>query len=150
MTNRPPRRSTPVRAAWVALLAALAGAGASAQTCLTVEVQQVRPQQGVLMLAAHGDPQQQGRAPIAQIRVPAGGATTRFEWCLPDVVRDAPFAIWMFQDLDSDGKMGRNLVGMPTEPWGASGQPGMMGPEWATTKVVRPADGSPVVVRLSQ
>lgn len=145
MTRSPLRRG-----ALVSLLAAVACAGAAAQTCLTVEVQHVRPQQGQLMLAAHADPQQHGRAPIASIRVPAGDATTRFEWCLPDVVRDAPFAIWMFQDLDGDGKMGRNLVGLPTEPWGASGQPGMMGPDWATTKVVRPADGGAVVVRLSQ
>ena len=33
-------------------------------------------------------------------------------------------ALALFQDLDSDGRMGRNVLGIPTEPWGASGSPG--------------------------
>jgi uncharacterized protein (DUF2141 family) len=57
-------------------------------------------------------------------------------------------AITMFQDLDSDGKMGKNIMGMPTEPWGSSGTPGMFGPSWETGKVT--LNGSAVVVKLSQ
>ncbi len=56
-------------------------------------------------------------------------------------------AFTLFQDLDSDGKMGKNALGMPTEPWGSSGTPGMFGPSWETGKVA--LDGKPIVVRMS-
>jgi uncharacterized protein (DUF2141 family) len=122
------------------------GSAALAQTagCITVEVQNVRPQQGQLMAAAYVDAVSFGKTPVAQIKVPAGDALTRFELC--GITGDS-VAITMYQDLDGDGKMGRNLVGMPTEPWGGSGTPGMFGPSWETGKVV--LDGKPVVVKLS-
>jgi uncharacterized protein (DUF2141 family) len=44
--------------------------------------------------------------------------------------------------------MGRNVLGIPTEPWGASGKPGMMGPSWDTTRM--PLDGQVLVVKMSQ
>lgn len=53
----------------------------------------------------------------------------------------------LFQDLDGDGKMGRNMIGMPTEPWGSSGNPGMFGPQWDTGKVA--LDGSTIAVKMS-
>ena len=57
-------------------------------------------------------------------------------------------ALSLFQDLDSDGKFGRNLLGMPTEPWGSSGTPGAFGPSWDTGRVA--LDGKAIAVRLSQ
>jgi uncharacterized protein (DUF2141 family) len=56
-------------------------------------------------------------------------------------------ALTMFQDLDGDGQMGRNVLGIPLEPWGASGSPGAMGPTWQASRV--PLDGSAIVVNLS-
>ena len=118
---------------------------APATVCIAVEVQNVRPQQGMLMAAAYGDAASYGKQAMARIRVPAGEATTRFELC---GIQGNTLAISMFQDLDSDGKMGKNIMGMPTEPWGSSGTPGMFGPSWETGKVT--LDGSVVVVKLSQ
>ena len=57
-------------------------------------------------------------------------------------------ALTLLQNLDSDGKMGVTLVGMPTDPGGASGTPGAFGPSWDTGKVA--LDGNPIVVRWSQ
>ncbi len=130
-----------------ALFAALcvAATAHAAEGCITVEVQNVRPQQGVLMAAAYGDAESYGKKALAQIKVPAGEATTRFELC---GISGSVLAISMYQDLDSDGQMGRNLLGMPTEPWGSSGTPGVFGPSWETGKVT--LDGSVVVVKLSQ
>jgi uncharacterized protein (DUF2141 family) len=116
-----------------------------AQSCATVEVQNVRPQQGPLMVAAYADAESFGKKPLAVMRVPAGEAVTTFEFC---GLSGAHVALSMFQDLDSDGKMGKNLVGLPTEPWGSSGTPGMFGPSWETGKVA--LDGSKIVVKLSQ
>ena len=116
----------------------------SAAGCINVEVRNVRPQQGFLMAAAYVDAASFGKQPAAQIRLPAGEAVTRFELC---GVSGDSVAITMFQDLDSDGKMGRNLLGIPSEPWGSSGTPGAFGPSWDTGKV--PLDGKPVIVQLS-
>jgi uncharacterized protein (DUF2141 family) len=97
------------------------------------------------MVAAYGDAESYGKRPMAQAKVPAGDAITRLELC---GISGTTVALSMYQDLDSDGKMGRNLVGLPTEPWGSSGTPGMFGPSWETGKVT--LDGSPVIVKLSQ
>ena len=113
--------------------------------CVTVEVHNVRPGQGFLMVAAFADAASFRSRPALALRLTAGEATMRFPLCglAGDVV-----ALTLFQDLDSDGKMGANLVGMPTEPWGSSGTPGAFGPSWDTGKVA--LDGNPIVVRLSQ
>jgi uncharacterized protein (DUF2141 family) len=127
------------------LTALLAAAPAlAAEGCISVEVHNVRPQQGQLMAVAYGDAESYGKTPMAQIKVAAGDATTRFEFC---GIRGGTLAISMYQDLDGDGKLGRNLLGMPIEPWGSSGTPGPFGPSWETGKVT--LDGSPVVVKLS-
>jgi uncharacterized protein (DUF2141 family) len=125
--------------------AASASASAAAGTrCIDVEVQNVRPLQGWLMLAAYGSAEAYGKQPMANGRVPAGEATTRLSLC---GISGDVLAITLFQDLDGDGKMGRNLFGLPLEPWGSSGKPGPYGPSWETGKVT--LDGSPVTVRLS-
>jgi uncharacterized protein (DUF2141 family) len=124
--------------AWLAL-------SNQAESCASVEVQNVRPNQGNLMVAAYGDAESFGKKPLATMRVAAGEAVTTFEFC---GLSGTQIALSMFQDLDSDGKMGKNVVGMPTEPWGSSGTPGMFGPAWETGKVA--LDGSKIVVKLSQ
>ncbi len=142
--------SGPISGLIPALIAALAtplapATAHAADGCVTVEVHHVRPQQGMLMAAAFADAEGFGKRPVAQVRVPAGDAVTRFALCglTGDTV-----AISMFQDLDSDNAMGRSLVGLPTEPWGSSGSPGPFGPSWDTGKVA--VDGKPIVVKLSQ
>lgn len=124
---------------------AAAASAAPATRCIDIDVQNVRPQQGLLMLVAYGSADTYGKQPMAALKAPAGDATTRLQMC---GISGDTLAITMYQDLDSDGKMGKNMVGMPTEPWGSSGTPGMFGPSWETGKVT--LDGSPVVVKLSQ
>lgn len=132
----------------VTLIAAAASYSplAQAQTagCTEVEVHNVRPQQGHLMLVAYLDADSFNKKPVASLRLPAGDAVMRFQVC--GLSGDA-VALTLYQDLDSDGKMGRNLIGIPTEPWGSSGTPGAMGPTWATGRV--PLDGKAIVVKMS-
>lgn len=137
-------RSTAFHLAAGLSLALLSGA-VRAQDCVTVEVQNVRAQQGHLMLAAYADAASFGKTPMKALRLAAGDATMRIEVCglqVPEV------ALMLFQDLDSDGKMNRNPLGIPSEPWGSSGTPGVFGPSWETGKVA--LDGKPIVVRMSQ
>jgi uncharacterized protein (DUF2141 family) len=108
-------------------------------------VRNVRPQTGHLMAAAYLSAEAfTSKQPATAVRIPAGEATTTFTLC---GLSGPAVAITMFQDLDSDGKMKTNLLGLPQEPWGASGKPGAMGPTWDKTQVTR--DGGPIVVTLS-
>ena len=146
LTIRPSQRTErpAVKPTLIALLLAAAGP-ACAQSCATVEVDNVRPQQGHLMVAAFGTAETYGKAPMVSLRLPAGEAVMRFQLC---GVNGDVIALRLFQDLDSDGKMGTNLLGLPTEPWGSSGTPGTFGPTWDTGKVA--LDGSAIKVRMSQ
>lgn len=131
-------------AALFLMLIALHAQAQTSAVCAQVEVHNVRPQQGHLMLAAFNSADTFQKQPIASQRVAAGDGVMRLQVC--GLVGEA-VALTLFQDLDSDGKMGRNLVGMPTEPWGSSGVPGAMGPTWEASRV--PLDGSTIVVKLS-
>jgi uncharacterized protein (DUF2141 family) len=133
----------PALFAIAACLAAVAPARA-AEGCVTIEVQNVRPQQGQLMLAAYAEAETFNKKALVSLKVPAGDATTLVEMC---GISGDTLAITMFQDLDSDGKMGRNFLGIPLEPWGSSGTPGSFGPSWETGKVK--LDGSVIVIKLS-
>ena len=113
--------------------------------CAAVEVANVRPKQGHLMVAAFNSADSFQKTPLRSLRLPAGDATMRFELC---GLGGAEVALTLFQDLDSDGKMNKNIVGLPSEPWGSSGKPGAFGPSWDTGKVA--LDGQPIRVTLSQ
>jgi uncharacterized protein (DUF2141 family) len=129
-----------------ALAFTLVSAGSAlAQDCVDVEVHNVRANQGNLMIAAYADAESFGKKALVSLRVPAGEAVTRFKLC---GVSGPQVALTLFQDLDSDGKMGKNIVGLPTEPWGSSGTPGVFGPAWDTGKVA--LDGKAIVVKMSQ
>ena len=151
----PPTPTRPAAAsAWLsrcllAGLAMLAATAAHAQTepkagCASIEVQQVRPQQGSLLVAAYADAESFGKQPLVQIKMAAGDAVMRFELC---GLKGDSVALTLYQDLDNDGKMGRNMVGLPTEPWGGSGSPGAFGPSWEACRV--PLDGKTIVVKMS-
>ena len=139
---------------FTALLAAVAGATLLTSTpvaaqdgCVTVEVQHVRPKQGNLLLQAFASADTYRKKPVAAVRVAAGDADTqRVQLC--GLAGAAEMAVTMFQDLDADGRMATNFVGMPTEPWGSSGSPGAFGPSWESGRVK--LDGGVVVVKLSQ
>ena len=116
----------------------------AAASCATVEVQNVRPQQGQLMLAAYTDAETFQKTPVTSLRLAAADTVMQFQVC---GLAGSAVALTLFQDLDSDGRLGRNLFGVPTEPWGGSGTPGAMGPTWDSTRV--PLDGKTIVVKLS-
>ena len=124
---------------------AAAPAAVPAIGCVSVDVHNVRPQQGQLFLAAYGSAETYSKKPVASARVPAGNTITRVQLC---GLLGNELAVTLYQDVDGDGKMGKNMLGLPTEPWGSTGKPGMFGPSWETGKVT--LDGSPVVAQLSQ
>jgi len=143
------RLSSVVAVAFGAVLSALVMAHpAQAQTCANVEVQNVRPEQGMLMVAAYADAAGfAGKASVAALQMRPGTATTlSFPLC---GLTGTSVALTLFQDLNGNGKLDANVLGIPTEPWGASGKPAAMSaPTWETTVV--PLDGTTIVVKLSK
>ncbi len=84
--------------------------------------------------------------PLVAVRARVTAATMRFD------LHDLPpgkIAIRLFQDEDGNGKLNRNLVGVPTEGYGFSGKPSMMGPpSFADATVARSAAGTTVALQV--
>lgn len=119
---------------------------ASAQGCIDVEVRNVRPSQGTLMVAVYSDTATFNKQPSATTQLPAPSeATAKIQLC---GIAGSPVALMLFQDLNGNGKLDKNVFGIPSEPWGASGttQP-TSAPSWESAAVV--LDGKPIVVTLS-
>ena len=128
--------------------ATLVATPALAQTagCAQIEVQNVRPEQGMLMVAAFADAASYNKEPVAALQLKAAGATMTFSLC---GLNGSAVALRLYQDLNGNGKLDANLFGIPSEPWGASGKPpAMSAPTWDTTSV--PLDGTTIVVKLSK
>jgi uncharacterized protein (DUF2141 family) len=143
------RLSSIAAVTFAAVLSALVMAHpAQAQTCADVEVLNVRPEQGMPMVAAYADAAGfAGKASVAALQMRSGtAATMSFPLC---GLTGTSVALTLFQDLNGNGKLDANVLGMPTEPWGASGKPAAMSaPTWETTVV--PLDGTTIVVKLSK
>lgn len=125
---------------------ALAAAPSQAATCVNLEVHNVRPEQGTLRVAAYADAASFNKTPVAGLHMKAGAETMTFPLCGFSGERAA---FTLYQDLNGNGELDKNVLGIPSEPWGASGRPSAMSaPTWETTSV--PLDGTTVVVKLSK
>jgi uncharacterized protein (DUF2141 family) len=132
----------------LAVAALVATSAVQADPCVQIEVQNLRPQEGMLMVAAYideGDFKAKKAATAMQLRA-TDSTTLSFPLC---GLSGASVAIQMYQDTNGNGKLDTSVLGMPTEPWGASGKPPRMSaPTWETSQV--PLAGSTIVVKLSQ
>ena len=128
----------------VALLAFATLAHAAPPGCASVEVQNLRVGQGPLMLAAYSDATSFRKTAATQMQVAVTDATMTVSVC--GLAGDA-VAITLYQDLNANGKLDANPFGMPTEPWGASGKPAPMGPNWDSAQV--PLGAATIVIKLA-
>ena len=104
---------------------ALLLAGGAQALDLTVEVLQARSTQGQVSAGLYAGAATWLGTPLQGQRAPAGERTVL-------VFRDLPagrYALSVFHDENGNGKLDRNIVGMPTEPYGFSRDAqGHMGP----------------------
>ena len=128
-------------------LAALAlTTSAGAQSCADIEVRNVRPEQGALMLAAYDSAEAFNKKSAAVLQLRAGAETMKFNLCVPST---GPVALMLYQDLNDNKKLDTNVMGIPSEPWGSSGKASSFGPPtWDAAQV--PLDGKAIVVLLSK
>ena len=128
------------------LLGALFTTLASAQTCTDIEVRNVRPEQGTLMLAAYASAEDFNKKSVAALQLRAVAETMKFSLCVPST---GPVALMLYQDLNDNNKLDTNVMGIPSEPCGSSGKASSFGPPtWAAAQV--PLDGKAIVVLLSK
>jgi uncharacterized protein (DUF2141 family) len=115
------------------------------------EIHQVRVAQGPVMVAVYLEEASFMRRPQLSFRLDASNEIVKLPLCAAPA-GSAQLAIMVFQDLNGNGRMDFNPLGMPTEPFGSSGAAPVFGPpSWAAAKVAMPAAGAAaVVVKLSQ
>ena len=120
---------------------------AAAEACTAVEVQNVRPAQGLVMIAVYAEEAEFRRMPVLSISQRAGEKEAmQFAVC---GLQGREVAFSLFQDLNDNRKLDTNMVGMPSEPWGASGTlPGFSAPTWESSKVR--LQGTPLTIALSR
>lgn len=123
---------------------------AKAQAKLVLEG--LHPVASMIFVAVHDNAlsfNEQGGEAIKKMKVPHQSGTTAII-PIPDL-KPGTYAFLVFQDENGNKQLDRNLLGIPTEPYGFSGKMGVIpGPpnfEKACVEV-RPLQGKPAVIKV--
>ena len=99
-------------------LVVTAGHARAAETATATLSFQVAAREGDVMVALFdSEDAYQKNTPVQAARVPVGAGPVRATF---QGLKPGRYAAKVFHDLDGDGKMGVNPLGMPTEPFGFS------------------------------
>lgn len=102
-------------------------------SCATLDVTGLKPNEGTLMIAVYASADTFFKKPAWTTMQKVSGSTVQIPVCGLNVEE---FAVTAVQDLNGNRKLDTNPVGVPTEPYAASGTPSMFGaPTWNDTKV---------------
>ena len=129
------------------IVAAIASANLAAAAELTIHIDDVKAAGGSIMVAVYGSEGTFLKKPDNATGAPATAGATKV------VFKDLPegtYAFAVFHDANSNGKMDKNLVGIPTEDYAFSNNAmGKMGPpSFDDAKFALPAAGAAVRVSL--
>ncbi len=129
----------------VALIFGATLAVAVSAATLEVTIANVKSSDGMLMLALY-DSAGYRTTPLRAVAQPASTPVFRFA-DLPE----GDYAVAVYHDVNRNGKLDANLLGVPTEPYGFSlhGPAGIGAPAWPEAKVELPAAGAQIGVTLS-
>ena len=114
----------------------------SGEACTEIRVEGLTVGRGRLQVALFDSEAAFRKDALVALTIRVGSASTwRSTLCgLP-----AEVAVVVTQDVDGDGELDTNVVGIPREPWGASGRGTLGPPSWKSARV---ATTAPVVVTL--
>ncbi len=129
------------------LLAAAAGLASESDARLTVTVEGLAPQ-GAVFLALYVDEANWiGGEAVEGRRVDVDGSTVTVEFASRPA---GDYAIRFFHDVDGDGELDTNLMGIPSEPFGFSNNArGNFGPaSWADSVFTVSAGGNSHALQL--
>lgn len=113
----------------------------------------LHPVHSMIFVAVHNNAQSfngQAGEPLKKLKVPHESGT-RATIPIPDL-KAGTYAFLVFQDENGNKQLDRNLLGIPTEPYGFSGSKGMVlgPPDFEKAKVkVEAGKGSPVRVMIA-
>ena len=115
----------------------------AASNCAEIEVTGLQADTGTLNLASYDSSDSYFKKPAWGERVKVVGTTMRIPVCN---LAAGEIAVVGYQDLNDNRKMDKNPLGIPAEPYGASGTPpAFSAPTWDTTKVTWPPVADTVV-----
>ena len=129
------------------LLAGTAGLAADSDASLTVTVEGLAPQGAVMMALFVDEANWNGGDPVEGRRVEVSASSITVEFgSLPA----GDYAIRFYHDVDGDGELDTNLMGIPSEPFGFSNDArGNFGPaSWADSVFVVTAGGNAHALHL--
>ncbi len=119
---------------------------APATACPTLQFTGLKTGPGLLMIAAYGSAETYLKKPVWIKFLAVDQETMNVPIC--DVTA-SEIAITAFQDVNGNGKLDSNPMGVPNEPYGASGTPAMFSaPTWNDTKVSMVGSTSPIIVKF--
>lgn len=118
----------------------------AANACPMLQFTGLQTGPGRLMIAAYGSAETYLKVPVWVKSLPVDQETMKVAMC---DVPSSEIAVIAFQDLNGNGKLDSNPMGIPSEPYGASGTPAMFGaPTWNDTKVSIVGSLSPIIVKF--
>ncbi|MCS6982078.1 MAG: DUF2141 domain-containing protein [Flavobacteriales bacterium] len=124
-----------------------------ARTQVELVLEGLHPVPSMIFVAVHNNAQSfngQAGEPLKKLKVPHESGT-RATIPIPDL-KAGTYAFLVFQDENGNKLLDRNLLGIPTEPYGFSGSKGMMlgPPDFEKAKVkVEPGRGAPARVLIT-
>lgn len=101
-----------------AVLLALVGSASAAD--LTIDVQGLNSTQGEVMVAVFAGAEGWLRKPVAVARQAAAGQTGSAVQLVLKELPEGALAVSVFHDLNGNGQLDRNAMGMPLEPFAFS------------------------------
>lgn len=87
---------------------------------IMIHLKNVRDDRGTITVDLHGDDPDlflKSGAKLSRTRIPATAGD--MDICLP-VEKPGVYAVALYQDRDSDQKLDKNFIGIPSEPFGVS------------------------------
>ena len=100
----------------IVLMSALAFAQPHSESTVTISVTNIATHDGFIMAAIY-DETGWGNASLANSRESVHGDTVSLTLTVPNPGR---YAIRLFHDVDGNGELNANIMGIPTEPFGFS------------------------------
>ncbi|NKB77634.1 MAG: DUF2141 domain-containing protein [Gammaproteobacteria bacterium] len=143
------KRSTTVAVGALCSVLALSSQSAfSGELCISIG--DIKSNEGTMMVAIVDNETsfKESKPSVASMLLPTHSEA--ISACVKSLV-DGEYAIRVMQDLNNNGEMDTNLVGMPNEPWGTSNNAtGSFGPPaWEDAKFELSAGGATQTITLN-
>ena len=114
---------------------------------ITVTVENITKEKGTMVIALFDSRENFNELPVKYIKEPVKGQKS-----MTVVFADVPFreyAISIYQDLDENGELNKNFLGIPTEPYGFSNNPKILtGPSYEKSTFMLDKEGISMKITL--